>query len=127
MMRFGSLLITFLLLSWIQFSEQNSEYLEVWKPEVNFKFIFFYFRFTEKCDTLLFQVRRSLRLTFYHLQKDIVQFSDYDVLHDADTDTSRSTQDHGGVIFHICLKPDYATVTRVFFNIFANLTAAKIM
>lgn len=72
----------------------------------------------------------GLLFNFYHLQQDVVKFSDYDVLHDVDTDTSRSTQDHGGVIFHIfnvCLKPDYATVTRVFFDIFANLTAAKIM
>lgn len=39
-MRFGSLLITFLLLSWIQFSSEKSEYLEVWKPEVNLKCFF---------------------------------------------------------------------------------------
>lgn len=38
---------------------------------------------------------KGLLVTSFHLQKDVVQFSDYDVLHDADTDTSRSTQDHG--------------------------------
>lgn len=74
-------------------------------------------------------MRRDYYL-LYHLQQDVVKFSDYGVLHDADTDTSRSTQDHGGVIFlifNICLRPDYATVTRVFFDIFVSLTAAKIM
>lgn len=71
---------------------------------------------------------KGLLVTSYHLQKDVVQFSDYDVLHDADTDTSRSAQDHGGVIFHIfnnCLKPDYATVTRVFFHIFCESNCSQ--
>lgn len=71
---------------------------------------------------------KGLLVTSYHMQKDVVQFSDYDVLHDADTDTSRSTQDHGGVIFHTfnnCLKPDYATVTRVFFHIFCESNCSQ--
>ncbi|XP_075883192.1 osteoglycin, paralog b [Nelusetta ayraudi] len=59
MMRLRHLFTTFIVLCWIQFSAENDEYLEVWKPE-----------------------------------KDVDQFSDYDVLHDSDTDTSRSTQDH---------------------------------
>lgn len=58
-MRLRNLFTTFIVLCWIQFSAEDNEYLEVWKPE-----------------------------------KDVAQFSDYDVLHDADTDTSRSTQDH---------------------------------
>lgn len=63
--------------------------------------LIFYFEFTEECSILLIQVGRGGYLLFYHLQQDVVQFSDYGVLHDADTDTSRSTPDHGGVIFHI--------------------------
>lgn len=43
MMHFRNLIITLILLSWIQFSAENNEYLEVWKPEVNIKYSFFLF------------------------------------------------------------------------------------
>lgn len=63
---------------------------------------------------------------FYHLQQGVVRVA----LVKTGTDTSRSTQDPGGLIFYIhnnFLKSDYAIVTRVFFHIFVNLTAAKVM
>lgn len=56
-MRLRNLFTTFIVLSWIQFSAENNEYLEVWKPEVNLKSSFL-FKNSEVCVALLSQVRR---------------------------------------------------------------------
>lgn len=97
--------------------------METWGK---FEILFLFKMFIGMC-CIVVSSEKGLLVTSCHLQQD-VKFVDYDVLHDADSDTSSPTQDHGGVIFHIfnnCLKPDYATVTRVFFHIFCESNCSQ--
>lgn len=131
-MQLRTLFIISIMLPWIPSSAANDAYVEARKPEVKYLSEVTYsvnkqVKEMHNCSELGGKVQLFF---FFLLQQHFVNFPDYDILQDTDTDPAVAPKASGKVYFNSfnnCLKADYATLAEVFFHIFVNATKAHIM